>query len=170
MSSDSLSESSSSSAESGEEQEKGFPEGEASSSTSGMGGGAGFADALTKILKKPVAGNNVVLAKRKTSNMKKIEEERRAQRAQKRARKEKLERDRMCMELPSKETEQFERNLRKIATKGVVAFFNAVSEAQNPKKKKGETSHDSKPVSKEKSFDMLQKKSMKIPEYLSLFV
>ena len=151
--------SSSSGSESREDPRLSDAEGGEDAGMGGMGGGAGFADALQKILTKSVKGQDVVLAKRKTPNMKKIEQEKEVERAQKRARKEKQERDRMCMVLPSEETREFEKNLRKIATKGVVAFFNTINEAQNPKKKKGEDGSSTKPVSKEKFFDMIQNKT-----------
>jgi len=126
------------------------------------GGGIGFADALQKILKKTItssASGSVVLAKRKTPNMKMIEQELVEDRASKKAKETQKEKERIGMVLPSYKTMNKEKELRKTATRGVVALFNAVKKAQGPVVGGGA---GAEPVSKDKFFDMLKDGSKEV--------
>eukprot|EP00741_Cyanophora_paradoxa_P003507 tig00000711_g3405.t1 len=92
--------------------------------------GDGFAAALNRILKKKVkAGKEPVLAAR-TKDKQKREEERAEHNLKRDVRKEKkrlLDKDHV---VPTNETLDFEKALRRIATRGVVKLFNAVSKQQ----------------------------------------
>ncbi len=124
---------------------------------SGLGGGGGFADALQKILKKTLdvkSPGSAVLSKRKTPNMKLIEQELKEEKARKRARETKKDKDMIGLEIPSYKTLNYERQLKRVATRGVVSLFNAVKSAQSVRDNIGNNSSD-KSLSKDKFFDML---------------
>ena len=128
---------------------------------SGLGGGGGFADALQKILKKPLdakSPGSAILSKRKTPNMKLIEKELEEERERKKARATKKDKDMIGLEIPTYKTMNYERQLKRIATRGVVSLFNAVKAAQTVRDNAGSTSSSSKSdknLSKDKFFDML---------------
>ena len=126
---------------------------------SGLGGGGGFADALQKILKKPLdakSPGSAILSKRKTPNMKLIEQELKEEKARKRARETKKDKDMIGLEIPSYKTLNYERQLKRVATRGVVSLFNAVKSAQSVTNNIGNNSSSSdKSLSKDKFFDML---------------
>lgn len=109
----------------------------------GFGGGAGFADAMSKLLGGAIGGkadrtsaplqissNPVIMSKRKTPNMRKLEQARDEEIRERSARRTKQSKDEIAHVRPSVKTYRYEKNLKKIATKGVVALFNAVAEAQ----------------------------------------
>jgi hypothetical protein len=105
---------------------------EAAEEITGAGGADGFADAMSRILSSniPKAHANPVLAKRKTTLMKQIEGDREDQQRVKKLRAKRLvERDRH-MTVPTVLSQDFERQLKKVATKGVIALFNAINKAK----------------------------------------
>jgi hypothetical protein len=91
----------------------------------------GFADMMNKILNQNLGNKKVpVLAKRKTSIMKEIDgdvDEKERVRNQRLKRKEEKEKQ---LDIPDHTTLDFERQLRKLATRGVVALFNAISKSK----------------------------------------
>ena len=90
----------------------------------------GLADMMSKILNQKVGDKVPVLAKRKTAMMKEMEgkqgdtERLKRQRVEKRAEREKQ------LVVPDHTSADFERQLRKLATRGVVALFNAVAKSK----------------------------------------
>jgi hypothetical protein len=70
------------------------------------------------------------MSKRKTPNMRKLEQARVEEVREKTARKVKQGKDEIGHVRPTLATYRYEKNLKKIATRGVVALFNAVAEAQ----------------------------------------
>ena len=129
---------------------------------SGLGGGGGFADALQKILKKQVPSDSPggsILSKRKTPNMRLIEKEMKEARERKRAKETKKDKDMIGLVIPSYKTLNYERQLRRVATRGVVSLFNAVKTAQTSKDNVDSLSsgggRGDKGISKDKFFDML---------------
>ena len=93
--------------------------------------GDGMADMMSKILNQSVTtGSNPVLAKRKTTIMKEMEDAKEDRERLKRLRTQrKAERERQ-LEVPDASSADYERQLRKLATRGVVALFNAISTAK----------------------------------------
>jgi hypothetical protein len=93
--------------------------------------GAGFGAAMSKIMARDLTGKATpVLAKRKTAQAKQadkaalaIKEDAKKRKLRKRARKAHLV-------VPDPLQADFERQLRKVATKGVVALFNAIAKHQ----------------------------------------
>jgi len=108
--------------------------------------GDGLADMMSKILNQKVGDKIPVLAKRKTAMMKEVEGSRvdsdksKRQRLEKKAEKEKQ------LVIPDASSADFERQLRKLATRGVVALFNAIA-----KTKKEAAEKEAAEKSKEKS-------------------
>ena len=91
----------------------------------------GFAAALQGILRANIGDKKVaVLAKRKTARMKEIMKEREERNQRKQAAQQRRERKHAVMVIPDVSTNAKERVLKKIATKGVVALFNAISQYQ----------------------------------------
>ncbi|XP_062911109.1 RRP15-like protein [Mobula hypostoma] len=92
---------------------------------------AGWADAMSRILNKNLPGDKpIILAKNKE---KKKEKEKRKQELSERMKKldERKEREQMCRVKPDLVRDrEIERNLQRIATKGVVQLFNAVRKHQ----------------------------------------
>ena len=90
----------------------------------------GLADMMSKILNQNIGDKVPVLAKRKTTMMKEMEgkqgdaERLKRQRIEKRAEREKQ------LVVPDHTSADFERQLRKLATRGVVALFNAVAKSK----------------------------------------
>eukprot|EP00968_Pinguiococcus_pyrenoidosus_P024621 scaffold4873_cov208-Pinguiococcus_pyrenoidosus.AAC.1 len=95
-------------------------------------GADGFASALSKILSANIGDKkNPVLAKRRTKRMKEIlkeQEEKKARRAAAQARRDKKS---SALKVPDFSAAETERSLKKVATKGVVALFNAVAKYQH---------------------------------------
>ncbi|CAN0288643.1 unnamed protein product, partial [Discosporangium mesarthrocarpum] len=96
------------------------------------GGGGGMGDVMARILGQELdtRTKEPVLARRKTRVMREMEEES-ARRAEARG---KAAEKRACMTsqfvAPDHTTADYERQLKKIATRGVVALFNAISKRQ----------------------------------------
>ena len=90
----------------------------------------GLADMMSKILNQNIGDKVPVLAKRKTAMMKEMEGKQgdtdrlKRQRIEKRAEREKQ------LVVPDHTSADFERQLRKLATRGVVALFNAVAKSK----------------------------------------
>lgn len=90
----------------------------------------GMADMMSKILHQSIPNSNPVLAKRKTVIMREMEEGKedrdrlKRQRMQRKAEKEKQ------LVVPDAATADYESQLRKLATRGVVSLFNAISAAK----------------------------------------
>ena len=90
----------------------------------------GMGDMLSKILSQSVTASNPVLAKRKTAIMKEMEDDKKDRDRLKRLRTQrKTEREKQ-MEVPDASSADYERQLRKLATRGVVSLFNAISTAK----------------------------------------
>lgn len=93
----------------------------------------GMADMMSKILNQSVGAKIPVLAKRKSNIVKEIEQDKaellrlKRQKAERKAEKTKQ------MVVPDQTTADFERQLRKLATRGVVALFNAISKQKREK-------------------------------------
>ena len=83
-----------------------------------QGPGAGFADAISKILSKEIGSIQPVLAKRKTPLMRQIEEERHRAKKERLLKKRRLEMKNKNLVIPDHTTVDYERQLRKIATRG----------------------------------------------------
>jgi hypothetical protein len=95
--------------------------------------GAGMGAAISKILRKDVAGDPV-LAKRKTPLMKEFESDKEARQRQKRRRLEREQRRAVgAYAAPEAERVVRERGLKKTASRAVVALFNAIAKHQHPK-------------------------------------
>ena len=149
----------------------------------GFGGGAGFADAMNKLLGSATKASSsssssssssksnskstsisksnqssVIMSKRKTPNMRQIEEDRNETRTEKKSRQERAAMDQIKRSQPTIEAYRYEKELKKIATRGVVALFNAVSEAQKPAEDDN-SGVVAKDMDKSDFLDMLQKKS-----------
>jgi hypothetical protein len=90
----------------------------------------GFADTVLNLLKQDTGKKNPVLSGRKTTLMKQLQE---TTQQMKEADKRKVEKRRKLegkMVNPQDVNIEFERQLRKLATKGVVALFNCVAKAK----------------------------------------
>lgn len=102
----------------------------------------GAADALSNVLSK-ILGEDTgrkaapVLAKRKTEAMRMIEEEAEKNALLRAARIQKREEQHKQQRQPHEYDIEHERLLRKIATKGVVALFNAISTAKKAREESG---------------------------------
>jgi hypothetical protein len=81
-------------------------------------GNDGFADMMSKILNQKVDNRLPILAKRKTSQMKEVEEFHKKKEENKVLRVERKRKRESFLKLPHHTTFNFERNLRKIATRG----------------------------------------------------
>jgi len=93
-----------------------------------------MADMMAKILNQKTARDVPVLEKRKTAIMKSIDEEREERVQLKKAQQVKAMVRNKQITLPGHSSIEKEKVLRKLATKGVVALFNAVAEAQRMQK------------------------------------
>ncbi|ETV71490.1 hypothetical protein H257_13358 [Aphanomyces astaci] len=95
-------------------------------------GAVGFADAMSKVLNQNVEEEKApILAKRVTSQMREISKDKSTTNASKLSAKEKRAREEKDMVIPSHLTMAQDKALRGIATKGVVAFFNAIAKHQH---------------------------------------
>lgn len=92
----------------------------------------GFGDAMSKILQQNVASDaQPILAKRTTARMREIMNEKKEIKKERVGAAEKRAKERKDNVVPSVMTAAKDRQLRKIATKGVVALFNAISKHQH---------------------------------------
>ncbi|KAE9005343.1 hypothetical protein PR001_g17477 [Phytophthora rubi] len=97
----------------------------------------GFGDAMSKILGQNVAEDaQPILAKRTTARMREIQSEKKETKTARLSAAEKRERDQKDMAVPDHTTAVQDRKLRMIATKGVVALFNAIEKHQHQSGKK----------------------------------
>jgi len=87
----------------------------------------GMADMMSRILDQSVSASNPVLAKRKTAIMKQMEESKDDRNRLKRARADRKSDREKQLALPDATTADYENQLRKLATRGVIALFNAIS-------------------------------------------
>lgn len=90
----------------------------------------GFADTIMNLLKQDTGSKLPVLSGRKTALMKQMQEHQKEAKVQELKRLEKKRRIEAKMVRPQENNIEFERQLRKLATKGVVALFNAVAKAK----------------------------------------
>lgn len=90
----------------------------------------GFADTIMNLLKQDTGSKLPVLSGRKTALMKQMQEHQKEAKVQELKRLEKKRRIEAKMIRPQENNIEFERQLRKLATKGVVALFNAVAKAK----------------------------------------
>jgi Xaa-Pro aminopeptidase len=116
-------------------------------SSKSAAGGDGLANVLSKILSENVNGKATVLGKRKTEAMRSIEQEAETNDRNKQARILKKIDQLRQMKTPNEYAIEHERSLRKIATKGVVALFNAIASS---KKEAEESGTSAVPLSKTK--------------------
>ncbi|KAH7465478.1 uncharacterized protein KRP23_12018 [Phytophthora ramorum] len=87
----------------------------------------GFGDAMSKILGQNVAADaQPILAKRTTARMREIQSDKQETKTARLSAAEKREREQKDMAVPDHSTAAQDRKLRMIATKGVVALFNAI--------------------------------------------
>ncbi|KAL3670789.1 hypothetical protein V7S43_003975 [Phytophthora oleae] len=97
----------------------------------------GFGDAMSKILAQNVAGDaQPILAKRTTARMREIQSDKMETKTARLSAAEKREREQKDMAVPDHTTAVQDRKLRMIATKGVVALFNAIEKHQHQSGKK----------------------------------
>ncbi|KAF0695653.1 Aste57867_13547 [Aphanomyces stellatus] len=95
-------------------------------------GAVGFADAMSKVLNQTVEEEKApILAKRVTSQMREISKDKKESSATKLSAKEKRAREEKDMVIPGPATMASDKALRAIATKGVVALFNAIAKHQH---------------------------------------
>ncbi len=102
------------------------------------GGKDGMADVMARILKQDVAKKTPVLAKRKTALMKDMEKEKKARAKAKEAAEQKRAALNHQLYVPDHKDAERERKLRRIATRGVVALFNAVTRARQAQEAGGD--------------------------------
>ncbi|TDH66384.1 hypothetical protein CCR75_001730 [Bremia lactucae] len=126
----------------------------------------GFGDAMSKILGQNVAKNaQPILAKRTTARMREIKNEKKETKIARLSTAEKRERDLKDMAVPNHTTAIQDRKLRTIATKGVVALFNAIEKHQHLGGK-GEDKNEKKvkEMSKDNFLGLLKASKQKIAE------
>ena len=93
----------------------------------------GLGDAVSQILAKDVAAPDPVLAKRKTALMKELEvDQKQEQKKKKRRKEEAAVKQRRADAQREADSVVKEKQLRKTATRAVVALFNAVAKHQHP--------------------------------------
>lgn len=90
----------------------------------------GFGSVMTKILSRSIDKPAAVLAKRKTAKEKIVALEKSEKKKQREARLEKKSERQKFNVLSKPQDADFERQLRKVGTRGVIAFFNAVAKHQ----------------------------------------
>eukprot|EP00605_Chrysophyceae_sp_TOSAG23-4_P000235 GSChrysophyteH1.ASY1.ANO1.272.1 assembled CDS len=111
----------------------------------------GMADMMAKILNQKTNRSVPVLEKRNTAHMKLIDEGREERNMLKKAQAERAKQRNKQLILPGKSKIENERHLRKLATKGVVALFNAVAEAQRIGQEAEDTQDGDKQAKKAKA-------------------
>lgn len=126
----------------------------------------GFGDAMNKILQQNVAEDaQPILAKRTTARMRAIQSEKKETKTAKLSAAERKQREQKDMVIPDHTTMVEDRRLRMIATKGVVALFNAIEkhQFQNAKKavqvEKAKAEKQVKEMSKENFLGLLKASS-----------
>mmetsp|Transcript_21130 Transcript_21130/g.30549 ORF Transcript_21130/g.30549 Transcript_21130/m.30549 type:complete len:280 (-) Transcript_21130:81-920(-) len=121
------------------------------------GGMDGMADMMAKILHQQVPGKKIpVLAKRKTAIMKELEEEFADRDRLKRLRAQrKLAREKHIV-IPDVSTADYERQLRKVATRGVVALFNAITKSKRQESEKQDEFSSNPTAKKSKTKDVME--------------
>jgi hypothetical protein len=97
----------------------------------------GMADVMARILNQQVNKKAPVLAKRRTALMKETEEEKKARARAKTAAERKRATLNHQLYVPDHTDAEKERQLKRIATRGVVALFNAVTKARQVQEEKG---------------------------------
>ncbi|CCI47736.1 unnamed protein product [Albugo candida] len=118
----------------------------------------GFGDAMNKVLQQHHSSNAIpILAKRTTARMREIQQDKLVRKQHKNVANAKREKNYRDMVLPSHKTIAKDRSLRMIATKGVVALFNAIEKHQHAKKASGDDEKVQK-LSKESFLDMIKTK------------
>ncbi|GMI44171.1 hypothetical protein TrCOL_g5496 [Triparma columacea] len=166
----------------GDEEDSGDDEGDEGDSDGDGGdeatpkGGMGMAGAMSKILASAGAlsesarikgKDSLVLTKTVTKHMKVITKEERDERAMKKKRAERRKKNLKVMYVPTKTGDpkviESERTLRRIATRGVVALFNAISTHQHeakletePEDRKSRKERDAKFETKQGFIDKLK--------------
>ena len=111
----------------------------ADATESGIGEKDGMADVMARILNQEVKKKAPVLAKRRTALMKDMEKEKRERHRAKEAAEEKRAALNHQLYVPDHKDTERERQLRRIATRGVVALFNAVTKARQAQEDCGDT-------------------------------
>ncbi|CAI5731261.1 unnamed protein product [Hyaloperonospora brassicae] len=114
---------------------------------------------MSKLLSQTVAEDvQPILAKRTTARMREIQSDKKEVKTARVSAAEKREREQKDMVVPDHTTAGKDRALRMIATKGVVALFNAIQKHQHASGKKEDTSdtHKVKGMSKENFLGLLQ--------------
>ncbi|KAL4145308.1 hypothetical protein KRP22_014426 [Phytophthora ramorum] len=128
----------------------------------------GFGDAMSKILGQNVAADaQPILAKRTTARMREIQSDKQETKTARLSAAEKREREQKDMAVPDHSTAAQDRKLRMIATKGVVALFNAIEKHQHQNGKKDDKDDKKvKEMSKDNFLGLLkasQQKTAKAP-------
>lgn len=126
----------------------------------------GFGDAMSKILGQNVAEDaQPILAKRTTARMRDIQTDKKEAKSVRLSTAEKREREQKDMVVPDHTTVVQDRKLRMIATKGVVALFNAIEKHQHLNGKQ-ENKHDKqvKEMSKDNFLGLLKASQSKVSE------
>lgn len=90
----------------------------------------GMADMMSKILNQNVSSSNPILAKRKTAIMKEMEEGKEDNERLKRLRAQRKSEREKQLAAPDAGTADYENQLRKLATRGVISLFNAISSSK----------------------------------------
>ncbi|CEG47648.1 Uncharacterized conserved protein [Plasmopara halstedii] len=126
----------------------------------------GFGDAMSKILGQNVAEDaQPILAKRTTARMREIEIEKKETKTARVSTAEKREREQKDMVVPDHTTAVQDRKLRMIATKGVVALFNAIEKHQHlVNKQEDKNNKKVKEMSKDNFLDLLKASQHKTTE------
>uniref|UniRef100_A0AAV1T8W7 RRP15-like protein n=1 Tax=Peronospora matthiolae TaxID=2874970 RepID=A0AAV1T8W7_9STRA len=123
----------------------------------------GFGDAMSKILGQNIAEDvQPILARRTTARMREIQSDRKEVKTVRLSAAEKREREQKDMAVPDHTTAVKDRTLRMVATKGVVALFNAIEKHQQLNgKKEDKHDHKVKDMSKENFLGLLQASQQK---------
>lgn len=112
----------------------------ATAAAGGTGAKDGMADVMARILNQEVNKKAPVLAKRRTALMKDMEKEKRERHRAKEAAEKKRAALNHQLYVPDHKDAERERQLRRIATRGVVALFNAVTKARQAQEEGGDGS------------------------------
>jgi len=110
----------------------------ATAAAGGSGAKDGMADVMARILNQEVNKKAPVLAKRRTALMKDMEKEKRERHRAKEAAEKKRAALNHQVYVPDHKDAERERQLRRIATRGVVALFNAVTKARQAQEEGGD--------------------------------
>ncbi|OQS03318.1 hypothetical protein THRCLA_04387, partial [Thraustotheca clavata] len=125
----------------------------------------GFADAMSKVLGQNVDTEKApILAKRITAQMREISKDKSESKVSKLSAKAKKLRDEKDMVIPSHATMVQDKSLRMIATKGVVALFNAIAKHQHGQTTVDSKSKEIKSMDKDAFLGLLKKNSKKTEE------